>query len=209
MNENIQKMLELLSQDEEAMKKLSAIPVYEETQGIIVLAVILYVLVQEDAILGEKEFFNVEDVRRVARNRMALVQPMLKALRENNQKEIDRYEDITDILMKEISSDIDIKSMPSAKLPAAKAFARVHNEVLEYFIKLKKKPEKVEQFIEQAYQETKSSDFAVIADRVYDLVKQDESETRETSLEEMPKAVLKGKDYEALVEAGMVDNEQW
>lgn len=140
---------------------------------------------------------------------MALVQPMLKALRENNQKEIDRYEDITDILMKEISSDIDIKSMPSAKLPAARAFARVHNEVLEYFIKLKKKPEKVEKFIEQAYQETKSSDFAVIADRVYDLVKQDESETRETSLEEMPKAVLKGKDYEALVEAGMVDNEQW
>ena len=35
--------------------------VYEETQGIIVLAVILYVLLQEDAIISERETIGVED----------------------------------------------------------------------------------------------------------------------------------------------------
>ena len=182
---------------------------YEETQGIIVLAVILYVLIQEEAILSEREAFSVEDVGRVARSRMTLVQPMLKALRENNQKEIDKYEDITDILMKEASSDIDIKSQPSSKQPAAKAFARMRNEVLEYFVKLRKQPEKVEQFIEQVYRETKSTDFAVITDRVYDLVKQDEASVKETVREEPPESVLKGKDYAALQKDDMVDNEQW
>ena len=34
--------------------------VYEETQGIIVLAVVLYVLIQEDAIRSERERFGVE-----------------------------------------------------------------------------------------------------------------------------------------------------
>ena len=64
--------------------------IYEETQGIIVLAVVLYVLLQEEAILSERETFGIKDIGRVARERMALVQPMLKALRENNQKEIDK-----------------------------------------------------------------------------------------------------------------------
>ncbi len=182
---------------------------YEETQGIIVLAVILYVLIQEEAILSERESFGVEDVGRVARKRMTLVQPMLKALRENNQKEIDKYEDITDILVKEVSSDVDVKSQPPSKQPAAKAYARMRNEVLEYFVKLRKRPEKVEQFIEQAYRETKSTDFAVIADMVYDLVKRDEAAMKEPVREEMPDAAPKGENREAPQKDDMVDNEQW
>lgn len=182
---------------------------YEETQGIIVLAVILYVLIQEEAILSERESFGVEDVGRVARKRMTLVQPMLKALRENNQKEIDKYEDITDILVKEVSSDVDVKSQPPSKQPAAKAYARMRNEVLEYFVKLRKRPEKVEQFIEQAYRETKSTDFAVIADMVYDLVKRDEAAMKEPVREEMPAAAPKGENREAPQKDDMVDNEQW
>ncbi len=182
--------------------------VYEETQGIIVLAVVLYVLLQEDAILSERETFGVEDIGRVARERMALVQPMLKALRENNQKEIDKYEDITDILIKEVSSVIRADSQTASRQPAAKAFGRMRDEVLEYFVKLRKQPEKVELFIEQAYRETKSCDFAVITERVYDLVKHDETATK-TAGEETPEAMLKGKDYEALSKAGLLDEEKW
>lgn len=183
--------------------------VYEETQGIIVLAVVLYVLLQEDAILSERETFTVDDIRRVARERMALVQPMLKALRENNQKEIDRYEDITDILVKDVSSSIRSAEQKSSKRPAAKAYDRMRDEVLEYFVKMRKPPEKVELFIEQAYRETKSCDFAVITERVYDLVKQDETALKEASTEKPEEALLKGKDHKALLETGMVDSEQW
>lgn len=85
----------------------------------------------------------------------------------------------------------------------------MRTEVLEYFVKLKKDPEKVERFIERVYRETKSTDFAVIADRVYDLVKQEAASMKEAAREKPPEAVLKGKDYTSLSENGMVDSEQW
>ena len=67
----------------------------------------------------------------------------------------------------------------------------------------------MELFIEQAYRETKSCDFAVITERVYDLVKQDETALKEASTEKPEEALLKGKDHKALLETGMVDSEQW
>lgn len=183
--------------------------IYEETQGIIVLAVVLYVLIQEDAIRSERERFGVEDVGRVAREKMALVQPMLKALREDNKKEIDKYEDITEILVSHVSTGIRKELQSPSRQPAARAFEKMRNEVLEYFIKLRKQPEKVEVFIEQAYRETGASDFAVIAERVYDLVKQDEAVARETAREGAAETVLVGKNHSALSKDGLVDNEKW
>lgn len=182
---------------------------YEETQGIIVLAVVLYVLVQEDAIRSEKETFGIEDIRRVARERMALVQPMMKALRENNKKEIDRYEDITEILVNDVTSDIRTRQTTEAKQPASRAFERTRNEVLEYFVKLRKSPEKVEQFIEQAYRETKSTDFAVITERVYDLLRMDADGTKNEEHAGSQESLLKGKDHTAMLQAGVVDDEKW
>ena len=69
--------------------------IYEEAQGIVVLAVVLYILVQEDAILNERETFDVADIHRVVKQKMALVQPMLEALRKNDEKKIEEYSDIT------------------------------------------------------------------------------------------------------------------
>ena len=185
---------------------------YEETQGIIVLAVVLYVLLQEDAIRSEKETFSVDDIHRVARERMALVQPMIKALRENDQKEIDRYEDITDILVNEVSSSIQgewERDQKNPKPSSPKVFERVRYEVLDYFVKLKKQPEKVDRFIEQAYREKKTCDFAVLADRVYELIKEDEAAAKKAVPEVCVEAELKGKDHESLSQAGMVDKETW
>ena len=183
--------------------------VYEETQGIIVLAVVLYVLLQEDAIRSERETFVVEDIRRVARERMALVQPMLKALRDDNKKEIDRYEDITEILVGEVTSEIRDGQPSAVKQPAARAFERVRDEVLEYFVKMRKQPEKVEEFIGQAYRESASCDFAVIAERVYELVKQDEALAKEAARKAETAEVLKEKDHEGLSKAGLIDEKQW
>ena len=183
--------------------------VYEETQGIIVLAVVLYVLLQEDAIRSERETFDVEDIRRVARERMALVQPMLKALRDDNKKEIDRYEDITEILVGEVTSEIRDGQPSAVKQPAARAFERVRDEVLEYFVKMRKQPEKVEEFIGQAYRESASCDFAVIAERVYELVKQDEALAKEAVRKAETEKTLKGKDHEGLSKAGLIDEKQW
>lgn len=140
---------------------------------------------------------------------MALVQPMMKALRENNKKEIDRYEDITEILVNDVTSDIRTRQTTEAKQPASRAFERTRNEVLEYFVKLRKSPEKVEQFIEQAYRETKSTDFAVITERVYDLLRMDADGTKNEEHAGSQESLLKGKDHTAMLQAGVVDDEKW
>jgi len=182
--------------------------VYEETQGIIVLAVILYVLLQEDAIVSERETFGVEDISRVARLRMALVQPMLEALRKGDQKLIDKYEDITDILLEEVGRRLvtDLEAAPSQKTGAARTLERLRNEILPFFIALKYKPEKVEPFIEQVYRETKSDDAKVIMARVYELV------TREETAEKNPKDGNPPKQetgYEYFSKKGLLDGEDW
>ncbi len=153
--------------------------IYQETQGIIVLAVVLYVLLQEDAIITERETFDTEDIRRVSKERMALVQPMLEALRNNDQKNIDKYEDITDILVDEVSSRLssyqDQQLSQAHKSAGAAALAKLRNDVLPFFIRIRKPPELVDRLIEQAYQKTKSTDAAFIMEMVYDLLKKEEA----------------------------------
>ena len=182
--------------------------IYQETQGIIVLAVVLYVLLQEDAIITERETFSAEDIRRVSKERMALVQPMLEALRNNDQKNIDRYEDITDILVDEVSSRLasyQEQDLPrSRKAGGAAALAKLRNEILPFFIKLHKPPELVDRLIEQAYQETKSTDTAGITEMVYDMLKKEEAET---SKEEKEHKDGQKSGHEEI--AGLVDDTQW
>lgn len=182
--------------------------IYQETQGIIVLAVVLYVLLQEDAIITERETFDVKDISRVSRERMALVQPMLEALRKNDQKNIDKYEDITDIIVEEVSARLESyqDSMPDRqrKTSDSVALSKLRNEVLPLFIRLNKPPEIVEGLIEQAYRQTKSTDVAEITDLVYKLLKQ--KEAADASEGKQEKKAEKAT-HEAV--AGMVDDTQW
>ena len=68
---------------------------YDETQGITAVAVILFILTQERALSEGMEKLTVELIRATAKNDLRMLQPMLKALRTNNLKEIMRYEDIS------------------------------------------------------------------------------------------------------------------
>ena len=187
--------------------------VYEETQGIIVLAVALYVLIQEDAIQSARETFSIEDIRRISRERMNLVQPMLEALRKNDQKEIDKYEDITEILMSDIRSGLTEKQHAlleaNSKPSAGQAFTRMRDEVLEILIKMKYSPEKMEPFIEQAYRETKSTEFATVLSRVLELAKQGEKAKVVDNAQIAAPKDLENKTYVELSESGMVDDGQW
>lgn len=68
---------------------------YEETQGITAVAVILFILAQEKALAEGEEQLSVELIRQTAKNDLRMLQPMLKALKANNMKEIMKYEDIS------------------------------------------------------------------------------------------------------------------
>ncbi|MGN0399465.1 MAG: ATP-binding protein, partial [Blautia sp.] len=77
---------------------------YDESQGIIDIAVKLYAIVQIDAITSGKESFSVEDIRRTAVKKLALVKPMLDALRSGDKKKILKYGDITPISIEDYLS---------------------------------------------------------------------------------------------------------
>lgn len=81
---------------------------YEETQGIEALAVILFILLQEEAIRNGTETIQVTDIAQVAQKNMKIVQPMLNALRSGDPKKIAQYSDIISAFMNDIRSSREV-----------------------------------------------------------------------------------------------------
>ncbi len=77
---------------------------YDESQGIIDIAVKLYAIVQIEAITSGVESFFVSDIHKVAEKKLGLVKPMLDALRSGDRKKILRYEDITPVSIEDYLS---------------------------------------------------------------------------------------------------------
>ena len=67
---------------------------YDQSQGIIDIAVKLYAMAQIKAIADGTEKVTVKEIVEVASDRLRLVKPMLDALRSGDIKRISRYEDI-------------------------------------------------------------------------------------------------------------------
>lgn len=67
---------------------------YEESQGIIDIALKLFALAQIRAISTNKEILSVPLIKQVAKDNLKLVQPMLAALKSGDIKKISQYEDI-------------------------------------------------------------------------------------------------------------------
>ncbi len=70
---------------------------YDESQGIIDIAVKLYAIVQIEAITSGKEMFEASDIHKAAEKKLGLVKPMLDALRSGDRKKLLQYEDITPV----------------------------------------------------------------------------------------------------------------
>src|SRR5690606_31628170 len=87
---------------------------YEQSQGIVDIAVKLYALSQGRAIETEKETITPAMIRKVANDDLKLVQPMLKALKSGLPSEIEKYEDIMPMDIEEYlqyrSHNIDLKA---------------------------------------------------------------------------------------------------
>ena len=67
---------------------------YDESQGILDIAVKLYAMAQSKAIGDGTEIITAEIIKEVVDEKLQLVKPMLKALRSGDIKEIMKYEDI-------------------------------------------------------------------------------------------------------------------
>ncbi len=74
----------------EEMKEI----MYDETQGITDRAIKLYMLVQWRAITSKKETIAASLIRKVASEEMRMTRPMINALKNNDIKELAKYDDI-------------------------------------------------------------------------------------------------------------------
>lgn len=77
---------------------------YEECQGITSVAVNLFLLAQERALQEGDEEITIKILRDTAQIDLKMIQPMIRALRNNNLSEIMKYEDIS-INLDEIESN--------------------------------------------------------------------------------------------------------
>lgn len=68
---------------------------YDECQGITAVAVNLFILAQERALAEGEEKITGSIIRNTAKEDLHIIQPMIKALRNNNLTEIMMYEDIS------------------------------------------------------------------------------------------------------------------
>lgn len=82
---------------------------YDESQGIIDIAVKLYALAQIKAIADGTEQITPQHIHEVASERLRLVKPMLDALRSGNMKKIMQYEDIRPISVEDFLSSQSLK----------------------------------------------------------------------------------------------------
>ncbi|EES48194.1 ATP-binding protein [Clostridium botulinum] len=82
-------------QEETKLSKEIKEAFYDECQGITSVAVNLYILAQERALAKGKEKISVGVIRDTAKDDLYMIQPMIKALRNNDISEIIKYEDIS------------------------------------------------------------------------------------------------------------------
>ena len=95
---------------------------YAEAQGIPFLAVHIYKLVQEDAILSGREKFTPKDFRRVATEKMGLTKPMRDALRIGKDVDLQQFLDIAPFSLKDYSDNYSVaaETKNPVKVPPVK-----------------------------------------------------------------------------------------
>lgn len=133
---------------------------YEESQGIVDIAVKLYAMSQIHAIATRKEIITAEIIRKVAKQNLKLVRPMLLALKSGNIKEINKYGDISPIdidafceeQLRSITLNDKIENMQQSRKNATPVNTELFEEaviqLVAYGIKIDEAKSTVKQIIE-------------------------------------------------------------
>lgn len=175
---------------------------YEEAQGIPFLAVHLYKLVQEDAMLSGTEFFSVKDLHRIASNKMKLTKPMREAMKAGKEVDLKQYIDIASFSYRDYNDNYSVAA--EVKSPAEKNPNEVNLQeaATVTLIGLGLSYKEARSFVCAALAEDKSGCLSapVIARRAYQKYL---SAASEEGLPEAP--VLRLQGYESIKEAGLID----
>jgi ABC-type oligopeptide transport system ATPase subunit len=108
---------------------------YDETQGITDRAVILYMLVQWQAILTGKKEISVKLITTVAKEKMRLTKPMIDALKSNSIKELMRFDDIRPPDINVVYENVKNEVMQMDEFKKVRDAGKLKKEQLKEFVK--------------------------------------------------------------------------
>ena len=180
---------------------------YEESQGIIDIAVKLYAMVQVKAIATGKETFSAKDFHAAAAEKLGLVKPMLDALRTGDKKKILQYGDISPISIEDyLSAHADTMKQPMPEKKAEEKVSVLEKSVLK-LLELGVEPVTAKRLAGKvAASHNSVPDVAAVVKEAYYLYVMDGKEEADDR-DELDLREQSG--YEGLKEKGMVDGMEW
>lgn len=196
--------------------------IYEESQGIVDIAVKLFALSQGRAIETGQETITPALINKVANDDLKLVQPMLKALKDGRLSELEKYEDIMPMDIAEYlqhhQSKIDLRaSIQKKKAIIAEQKKEVRITLVEKImltlINFDVDPSIAEKFTTKAINELPQSSEVEIVGRAMQLLAEEKNKKKRNRTKEhenkLKLVIDKGKKeqksaYEALKETGYI-----
>ncbi len=189
---------------------------YEESQGIIDIAVKLYKMLQWRAIsIGGKEIITTELLRKVAKDGLYLVKPMLDAIRSGDKEWMIKYKDIAPLDTTEYQnkcrSELESKDLQEIRRLARKqqTYQKVSpklNYVILELLKLEVEPAKAKECAEQVIVSSdEDADITLLTKKAYTLALQGGQVNESLVKANISKAKLKPK-YQGNDIRGIVEN---
>ena len=183
--------------------------IYDESQGIIDIAVKLYAMAQIKAISNGTETFSTKTIHDAALEKLGLVQPMLNALRSGDARRIMKYEDIAPISIEDYlaicqppsGGEVSVKS-PSQKISLSE---QTIIRLMELGVKLSDAKRLAGRVI-ASHKNPIAVNVAV--KEAYRLYIEDERESQSMETNE-DSALLDAEGYENVKQRGIIDESEW
>ena len=175
---------------------------YEEAQGIPFLAVHIYKLVQEDAILSGEEFFSEKDFHRIASEKMGLTKPMREAMKAGKEVDLKQYIDIAPFSFSDYKDNYSIAAETKSPAVPPPKESTAQEAAIVTLMALGISREDAHSFVCAAMAEDRTGCLAapVIARNAYQMY------LAKPAKEEPAVSLLSGlQGYDSIKEAGLID----
>lgn len=184
---------------------------YEESQGIIDIAVKLYAMAQIRAIYSGIEEVNPDLIRQVARENLKLVQPMLEALKSGDMRRISQFEDISTVDFEEFislerpkySSEDKIQELLIKKKQKENADTlSLKERAILKLLDLDIEPQKAQKVVEEIINQEESISVSEVVIKAVQILK--ETASKKTSVKKNKTEFRDEDDLRVIVEEGKI-----
>jgi len=173
---------------------------YSEALGIPFLAVQIYKLVQEDAILYGKETFTSKDFKRIATKRMGLTKPMRDAMRVGKEVDMQQFSDISPFCLNDFRDNYSVAAEAEAPAKELPKKVDVRKTATLTLMGLGLSLTEADYFVSRAITNLKEcTQETMIAQEAYRLYLQDESQ------KPIPRPLSGMTDYNDILVSGLID----